>query len=83
MHLLPKFELGLSFMNLPSPNGFALGAHVKGEQFPRAYRISPFPELMHNLAVKSDCPHLLNVIPSSTNLTLEFYLLTSIYEIIC
>jgi hypothetical protein len=63
MHLLSKVELGLSYKNLTSPYEFALGVHAKGEQFPRAYRISPSPELTHNLAVKGDCPHLLNVIP--------------------
>jgi hypothetical protein len=74
--------LGLSYTNLPSPFGFVITAHAKGEQFCTACRLSPTPKLMYNLAVKTDCPHLWNVIPSlSTNLNLELYLMTSICEI--
>jgi hypothetical protein len=44
IHLLLKFDLGLAYTNLPSPNGFGLGAHSKGEHFPRAYL---FPHLQN------------------------------------
>jgi hypothetical protein len=36
MHFWLKFNLGLSYRHIPSPQGFGLDAHAKGGPFSRA-----------------------------------------------